>query len=155
MSLLDNMQNEPARTLAIREPVTVELNTSVHDAVIKMRDEKLGCAILVDEGKPTGMFTEAMLRELISEAPSAINDPIGKHTSSQCPRVKLSDPIADGLTALEVKNVRFLCVVDEEGRVAGLTGQKGLMEYVADHFPQQVMVQRIGGEPFPLEREGA
>ena len=155
MSLLDNMQNEPVSTLAIRDGVTVDLNTSVRDAVVKMREAKLGCAIMVDGGKPTGMFTEAMLRELISEAPSAVDDPIGQHISSQCPRVKLSDPIADVLAALELKNVRFLCVVDEEGQVAGLTGQKGLMEYVADHFPQQVMVQRIGGKPFPLEREGA
>ena len=40
-------------------------------------------------------------------------------------------------------------------RIAGLTGQKGLIEFVADHFPGQVMVQRIGGQPYPSDREGA
>ncbi len=56
---------------------------------------------------------------------------------------------------MKIKNVRFLCVVDEDRRVVGLTGQKGLMEYVADHFPRQVMVQRIGCTPFLATREGA
>ena len=43
---------------------------------------------------------------------------------------------------------RFLCVLDEDGRTrVALTGQKGLSEYIADHFPQQVMVQRVGGKP--------
>ena len=67
----------------------------------------------------------------------------------------MTDPIADVLAALELKNVRFLAVLDEEGRLVGLTGQKGLMEYVADHFPGQVAVQRINCGPFPQEREGA
>ena len=75
--------------------------------------------------------------------------------AEQLPWVKLSDPIADVLEAMQLKNLRFLCVIDEEGQLAGLTGQKGLMEYVADHFPSQVMVQRIGSKPYITDREGA
>ncbi len=52
-------------------------------------------------------------------------------------------------------NVRFLVVVDDEGCVAGLTGQKGLMEYIAEQFPQEVLVQLVGTEPYPHSREGA
>ena len=74
--------------------------------------------------------------------------------AKQWPWVQTSDPIVDVLEAMLTKNVRFLCVVDEEGRVVGLTGQKGLMEYVAEHFPGQVMVQRVGCAPY-LNREGA
>ncbi len=54
-----------------------------------------------------------------------------------------------------LKNVRMLCVVDEQGRVVGLTGQRGLMEYVAEHFPGEVMVQRIGQPSYMSDREGA
>ena len=56
---------------------------------------------------------------------------------------------------MQLKNLRFLCVVDENGQVAGLTGQRGLMEYVAEHFPGEVMVQRIGQPPYLSDREGA
>ena len=45
--------------------------------------------------------------------------------------------------------------VNDADVVVGLTGQKGLMEYIADLFPQEVHVQRVGTKPFPATREGA
>jgi CBS domain containing-hemolysin-like protein len=96
-----------------------------------------------------------MLTQIVARSPHSVNETVVTHAADNWPWVRLSDPITDVLEALETKNIRFICVVDEEGRVAGLTGQKGLMEYVAEHFPGQVMVQRIGGTPYLHEREGA
>lgn len=156
MSLLENMQKEPVSRLALREPVKSTSDEPIRVAIEKMREKHLGCTIVVDEeNRPAGLFTEAMLTELLAHNRTAVDSPIGQHMFRPCPCVKMTDPVADVLAALELKNLRFLAVVDESGRLAGLTGQKGLMEYVADHFPQQVIVQRIGGSPFPQEREGA
>ena len=75
--------------------------------------------------------------------------------AERVPWVKLSDPISDVMEAMQLKNTRILCVVDDKDRVVGLTGQRGLMEYVAEHFPGQVMVQRVGQTPYLADREGA
>ena len=156
MGLLDNIQTESVSKLALREAVTTTAGVTVREAIEILREKKLGCIFAVDEhDKPVGEFTEAMLVQLIRQNPSAVDEPLQQHMAKHWPWVKLTDPISDVLEALETKNVRFLCVVDEGGRVAGLTGQKGLMEYVAEHFPGQVTVQRMGGKPYPLEREGA
>ena len=102
------------------------------------------------------MFTESTLTQLLVQNGSqAIEEPIEAHMTQPCPWVKLTDPITYVLDAMQLKNLRFLCVVDAEGCLVGLTGQKGLIEFVADHFPGQIMVQRIGGKPYPAEREGA
>jgi CBS domain-containing protein len=156
MGLYENMQNEPVSRLALRDPVTASLNDTIRDVVGKMREKDLGCVIVVDEDrKPLGMFTESMLTQLVARDLAALEEPLERHIAERWPWVKLSDPIALVLEAMSLKNVRFLCVVDDDGRLAGLTGQKGLMEYVAEHFPRQVMVQRIGGTPYTHEREGA
>lgn len=156
MGLPDNMQNEPVSQLSLREPVTTSLDETIRDAILKMREKKLGCVIVIDEErKPLGMFTESMLTQLIAHDPATLDQPLKTHIAERWPWVKASDPISYVLDAMKLKNVRFLCVVDEDGRLVGLTGQKGLMEYVADHFPGQVMVQRIGGTPYTREREGA
>lgn len=156
MPLLKNMQTEPVSRLALREPVTASPGTSLREAIVMMREPNLGCVIVVDdEQKPLGTVTEAMITQLLAQSPEALDDPVEKHLSAQWPWVKLTDPVADVLEALDAKNVRFLCVVDDDGRLCGLTGQKGLMEYVAEHFPGQAMVQRIGGKPYPVQREGA
>jgi CBS domain containing-hemolysin-like protein len=156
MGLYENMRCEPVSRLALREPVVVGPKAKVRDAVQYMRQRKLGCAIVVDEhSRPVGLFAESKLTQLLSERPSAVDDPILQHLDTQWPTVSLSDPISCVLAALEFANIRFLIVVDDKGQLAGLTGQKGLMEYVAEHFPRQVVVQRIGGKPYPVDREGA
>ena len=150
------LDREPVSRLALREPVLTSEKQTVREAIVQMRQKSLGCAIVVDEDqKPVGMFTESMLVQLLLENPKIVDEPIVTHMAGQWPWVKLSDPIVDVLEALQTKNVRFVCVVDEDGRVAGLTGQKSLMEYVAEHFPEEVMVQRVGSDPYPHSREGA
>lgn len=156
MGLHENMQSEPVTRLALREPVTASLDTAVREAIERMRESKLGCVIAVDESrKPLGMFTESMLTQLIAQNPNAMDEPLQDHVSARWPWVKATDNVIDVLEAMQSKNVRFLSVVDDDGHLIGLTGQKGLMEYVAEHFPGQVMVQRIGGKPYADEREGA
>jgi CBS domain-containing protein len=121
-----------------------------------MREGRLGCAIVVDEERhPVGVFNEAMLRTLMADTPAILSDKVESHMATTFPWVESTDAIEMVLNAMEEKNARFVVVVDEEGRVAGLTGQKGLMEYVAEHFPGEVMVQRVGTESFPDSREGA
>lgn len=156
MGLYENIRSEPVSRLALREPVVVSPEATIRDAVGQMRQHNLGCAIVVDnERRPIGLFAESKLTQLLSETPQAIYDLILDHVDKQWPTVSQSDPISCVLSALEFANIRFLIVVDDQGRLAGLTGQKGLMEYVAEHFPRQVVVQRIGGKPYPAQREGA
>ena len=156
MGLHENMQSDPVGRLALREPVTARAETSLRDAILLMREKKLGCVIVVDESRhPLGMFTESMLTQLLTQNPAAVGDPLIDHVAERWPWVAMTDKIVDVLEAMQTKNVRFLGVVDEDGCLVGLAGQKGLMEYVAEHFPGQVMVQRIGGKPYTSEREGA
>lgn len=156
MGLQENLHSETVRELALREPVTVHPDTPVREVVEKMKARRLGCAIVVDAGhKPLGMFTESMLIERLSAGERELNTSVSDWMATQWPCVNEHDPIVDVLDAMRTRNVRFLCVVDDDGKLVGLTGQRGLLEYVADHFPSQVMVQRIGGTPHLRSREGA
>lgn len=155
MGLRENMKTEPVTKLALRAPILLGPEEKVRVAIEKMRQQKLGCVIVVDtNNRPLGMFTESMLTQLLARGQNILDDPVRTHMADRVPWVEERAPIADILDVMEVKNVRFLCVVNDEGRVTGLTGQKGLMEYIADHFPGLVMVQRVGCPP-SMHREGA
>lgn len=156
MGLYENMQNEPVSRLAIREPVTAPPGTTVREAIEQMRAANLGCVIVIDKAnRPLGMFTEGMLTAILASDRSALDQPLKSQIAERWPWVETTDKVVDVLGAIELKNVRFLCVVDEKGKLVGLTGQKGLMEYVSEHFADQVMVQRIGSTPYTQQREGA
>lgn len=156
MGLYEDFRNEPVKRLALREPITLEPEGTIRDAIALMSDKNLGCVVVVDEAqKPVGMFTEGMLRHLLISSPDAIGGILQEQMASRFPWVQIDDPIQMVLDAMVEKNTRFVCVVDEAGKLVGLTGQKGLMEHVAEHFPFQVMVQHIEDSPYNIQREGA
>jgi CBS domain-containing protein len=156
MGLKKDLLNEKVSTLPLREPVTVSSGTIIRAAIAKMKAKSLGCAVVVDyAGKPLGTFTERSVIDLLLSDPTVLDKKtVADHLDPKWITVKQSDPVAEVLNAMQSKDQRFAVVVDEEGRVVGLTGQKGLMECIADYFPEQVFCQRVGTPPVSA-REGA
>lgn len=157
MGLRESFQQETVAELPIREAVLVTASTSIHEAVNQMRQSQLGCAIVVDDdGKAIGKFTERALIDLLLERKDGLLDlPVGDYIESDGFSATLDTPLCDVCEMIQDRFARFICVVDKDGRPIGLTGQKGVSEYIAEHFPQQVMVQRVGGKPGMDTREGA
>lgn len=156
MGLHANMSTEPVSRLKLRPALRVKPTSTLREAIDVMREGHLGCVIVADsKDRPAGIFTEAMLRNLMANGTPPLAEPVSSHMAESFAWVKETDSIETVLDGMEEKNVRFVVVVNKSGKIVGLTGQKGLMEYVAEHFPGEVMVQRLGTEPYPQQREGA
>ena len=156
MGLHHKILNEPVSQLRLRELLTVQSVTTCQEAVELMRKKRLGYVVILDpSGVPLGMFTERTLIHLVLDNPRSLNDPVLRHMSGRSWRVRKDEPIAKVIEMMESQKIRFLTVVDEQGRAVGVTGQRGVMEFVADHFPRQVKVQRMASEYFSDQREGA
>jgi predicted transcriptional regulator len=69
--------------------------------------------------------------------------------------VNVDEPILRVWEAVQAAAARYVCVTDDDGKVIGITGQRGLAEYLTDCFAQQVTVQRLGSTPWMQQREGA
>lgn len=156
MGLRESMEQDTVSGLALRPVLKVKPTVTLRQAARKMREHGLGCVIAVDSrGKPVGKFTERLLmRALLADARS-LDDPIEKHMYPSASPVKLTDTVAEMVRTMQEGQLRFLCVVDARGKAVALTGQKGLMEYIADHFPRQVKVQRFRSKLHMDSREGA
>ncbi|MGI9429781.1 MAG: CBS domain-containing protein [Bythopirellula sp.] len=155
MGINESFANDQIADLALREPVCCRPDDDIESAIQRLRDRNLGCLIVVDhKHKPIGVVTESMITQKVAHDPASISGPVQGLMADICPWVQLTDSVSLVLDAMQAQNTRFLCVVDDDGRTVGLTGQKGLMEFIADHYPQQVMVQRVGSLP-PKNREGA
>lgn len=156
MGLKENMRSDPVSRLNLRDPVVASENASIREGIQRMRERGLGCVIVIDDQRrPLGILNEAMLRQMLSVNPAVVDAPIREYMSTSARWVRLTDPVVQVLRAMQNENTRFVVVIDDDGRLAGLTGQKGLMEYVAEHFPEQVTVQRISHTTHFAQREGA
>jgi len=155
MGLKENLASEPVTRLALRKLVAVGPATPVREAIRTLRSQELGCAVVVDDaGVPLGTFTEEVLMKLLLSGPDSLDEPVAEHLSPRFACVAESEPISRVLEEMQGRDLRFICVTDAEGRAVALTGQRGLMEYVAEHFPEEILSQRIG-KPYLEQREGA
>lgn len=155
MGLKHDILNQPVSELELRDLIAVRSTTTVRQALEKLRQKKLGCVVIVDdEGKPLGKFTERLLIKLLLEHPDGLDQHVGDHMASAWDASQQTDPIATVIDKMESKKLRFVVVLDEQGKAVALTGQKGVMEYIVDHFPRQVKVQRMSTEFFTGQREG-
>jgi CBS domain-containing protein len=155
MGLHDNMLGDPVTELTLREAIIVTADTSVRAAIERMRAERLGCAVVVgDDELPRGIFRENEVMALLARSPSSLDDPVESHLAPDWASVKETDSISKALEAMKKKGLRFVVVCNDEGRAVALTGQKGVLEYIAEHFPRHVLTQSPGAG-MPDEREGA
>jgi len=156
MGLQENLRQEPVSRLALREAITVSPETTLREANAMMREKQLGCVIIVDDQqRPVGTYTEEELIKVLAGDVSQLDEPVKDHISPRWAAVSRQDPVAKVLEAMQSQDLRFVCVTDDERKATALTGQKGLMEYVAEHFPNLVMSQRVGSKDYTPEREGA
>jgi len=149
------MLREPVSAVQVREAVTVGPDASVREAIRVMKHAHLGGLFIVDKDqKPTGIFTERhVLRNLAVEG--WLSDPVWKYATTPSALAQTSDTIARVVQIMRVSDVRFVGVVDEQGKLVGVTGPRGVIEYVTEFFPRVVKVQMMDTKLHFDQREGA
>ncbi|QDV83273.1 CBS domain-containing protein [Planctomycetes bacterium TBK1r] len=156
MSFKEQLSREQIRTLPLRDAIALDEHTVARAAIALMRTHSLGCAVIVDPGcRPQGIFNEQSIIRMLMAGVSLDTTAISAFADPDVGIVRADDPILFAWQAVVDQGHRFLCVTDDEGYLIGLTGQRGLAEYVCDCYAKQIAVQRLGSAPWMLQREGA
>lgn len=157
MGLRQYITHETVADLPLRQALTVTPGTTVRQAIQIMREQELGCVFVVDDqNRPLGKFTERHVLKLVRDG-VPLDEPVGQHKVAlpEAGCVRMTDKVSNVLEGMRRARLRFICVVDEAGKVLGLTGQKGIMEYITEHFPRQIKVQMMSSKLHMNTREGA
>ena len=156
MGLHEDVKNESVVALPMRRPLVLRRDATVRTAIEQMKTRQLGCVFILDEkDRPIGKFTERILVHVLAKSPDRLDDPVEKHMKVMDGCVKNTDPIACALECMQQAKVRFICITTQEGKVHGLTGQKGMMAYIAEHFARPVKAQLMDSKLHMDQREGA
>jgi len=156
MGLKQEILSQAVSTLPISPGVVLRADVPVRDAVVAMRQAKQGCVVVVDEkGRPEGKFTEHQMARLLIEEPDFLDKPVGKYIREYWAQIRRTEPIATLIHKLQTYRQRHVIVVDEDGKVLGVVGQKGLMVYLSEQFPRLVKVQSMDTKVAMNDKEGA
>jgi predicted transcriptional regulator len=102
-----------------------------------------------------GVFTEQSVIRMLAEGAQLDETAVSDYCDPHFFVARASEPIETVWKSVAQSGARFICVTDDDGRLVGLTGQRGLAEYLCDCYAGQVTVQRLGSAPWMLQREGA
>ncbi len=128
---------EPIRRLDPRPPLTLPPTATVRDAIAVMREHRVGCVLVVENGRLTGIITERDL--LLKLETAALSAPIHTMMTPDPEVLAIADPIAYALNKMSVGGFRHVPLVDDAGYPVGIVSVKDVVDYLVDFFPNDVL----------------
>jgi CBS domain-containing protein len=131
------MIREPIRRLQPRAPLALPPAATVADAVRTMREHRVGCVLVVEEGRLRGILTERDLLLKLEEA--EVGRPVAELMTPDPEVLSPEDPIVYALNKMSVGGFRHVPLVDAAGRPVGVISVKDIVDYIVDFFPNDVL----------------
>ena len=114
--------------LARKPAVSVPKDATVLDAVNVMLEHRVGAALVLEDGRAIGMFTE---RDVMTKVVAAKRDPAATRLTTvmafPVQTISAKASISDALDRMLTHHIRHLPVVDAEDRVIGTLSMRYLM----------------------------
>jgi CBS domain-containing protein len=112
-----------------KDVVTVSPGDSVERAVRLMVDHEIGSVVVVEEGRPVGVFTERDLTRRILDERELLTRPVADVMSAPVVSAPPDTQIVDAFETINAKNIRRLLIVEGD-RLLGIVTERDLMRWV-------------------------
>lgn len=108
-------------TIITREPVSIDLNASIHDAAAKMTDEKVSSLLIIDETQhlPVGIITDKDLRKRVLAVNRSSTHPVSSIMTENLTFVQHNNRVFEALLIMMRTNLHHLPVL-KKGQVVGV-----------------------------------
>jgi signal-transduction protein with cAMP-binding, CBS, and nucleotidyltransferase domain len=154
MDLTHNLKSETVSRLKPTPPWSLQAAQPVADAIKLMREKKVGCVLVCEQGRIVGIFTERDLLLRVLAQHRSLRDPINECMTPNPITVHPKDPISCAIKRMQKGGYRHLPVVIEDKPV-GILSVKRIVHYLVEHFPAMVYNLPPHPQPIPPKREGA
>lgn len=154
MELRLHLESDTVAQTHSSPPVCVAPETAVCDVLKLLKHDKTGGALVLEQGKLVGIFTERDALKLMA-AGGRMDLPIRDVMVKQPVAVKTSETIASAIRKMSHGGYRRLPMVDAEGKPAGTVKASSVLRYLVEHFPQSVYNLPPAPDNVNKDREGA
>ena len=113
--------------LTTRSVLTVKATDSLYDAAVSMMERGVGSAVILTDGKPSGIVTDRESLRAIAQAKDAKHSPVGEFVAGRLTTVSPSLEILEAARVMREKAFRHLVVVDDNGALIGVFSMRDLV----------------------------
>ena len=118
------MQIEPLVTRAI---LTVKNSDSLRSAAVSMMERGVGSAVVITDGKPTGIITDRDALRVIARGDDPNVLTVGDCVKRTLKTVTGSLDVVEAANVMRETGFRQLVVVDDQGALAGVFSMRDLV----------------------------
>ena len=104
-----------------------------------MRTRRLGCALVCEQGRLIGLFTERDLLNKVIGEPVNYSTAVEQVMTVNPAKLSLDDSVFAAMRVMKEGDYRNIPLVDGEGTAAGVVTVRDLVTYFAEHFPKEAL----------------
>ncbi len=124
----------------MKPAITVEIDTTVQDAVHLMQTKRIGCVLVTSHNKLLGIFTERdVLKKILGAAFDLRSTPITEVMTTNPQALNEDDTIAYALNFMDLGGYRHIPLVNDNFEPVGLVSVKDIVSYLVEHFADEVL----------------
>jgi CBS domain-containing protein len=114
-------------SLITRAVLTVEESDSFHDAAVWMMERGIGSAVVLKDGKPSGIITDRDALRVIARGTDTSKVSVGDCVTRGLKPVTPAMELAEAARMMRDKGFRHLVVVDDNGDLYGVFSMRDLV----------------------------
>ena len=131
-----SLMEEQIKSLKPSKPWTIDLQTTLKEAIHVMRKNGIGCVLITgDGGKLVGILTERDLLQKVAGQNLDLGQCVVEDFMSQAPESSKSEhPLGYALHRMIISDIRYLPLVDENDRPEGIISSRDIIAYINTRF---------------------
>ena len=140
----------------LERPAAVECgkDTTVAEAIRLMQNRASGYVVISDKNKVIGIFTEKDVTLSIVNIEKKLDVPIINFIKKPLITLTLGDSVGRAVHLMHTYEYRHIALVDEKGELAGVLSARGIIRFLAENFPAEVLNLPPRTDQISVTREG-
>jgi len=122
------VQSNRVRDFVIRELVTVEQTTPIAEIARQMSNQRVGSAIVVEDGTLVGILTERDIVRVVAEGADPEKTPAADYMSRQVATIQADEVMAEAARVMIAEQIRHLPVVENE-QLLGVLSIRNIVQW--------------------------
>ena len=116
---------------------TIKLKEPLFNACRIMKDNRIGCVIVLDEtsnnNNPVGIITERDIIYNLSSPDTNLRIPVNEIMSKPIVTIQETQSLIDALNTMQKNNFRRLPITNKEGKLVGIVTDKDIFKIITNN----------------------
>jgi CBS domain-containing protein len=141
MSITGQLEKVKISDVFHRDVPLLAADAPLREAVRRMQDMAASSALVMDQGKLAGIFTERDLLKHLGGGQPDLEAPVGRFMTGAPHALKPEDPLLRALDLMVDHSYRNIPVLDKDGAPLGIVRMTDILRYIAESLPASVLNQ--------------